>query len=628
MRRRDVSKALVASAAGAALLPRQTQAQTCTAPCYPQTAAEAAAGVTPTNTSYPPGNVFRYGAVADGVADDAPAIMRALSCNSVVFFPNTSFIPSTATTAPPGEPKNNYTIMQPIYILPSSPINLTFLGESRTATIIQPGMVDLTTGDMTQRQGINAMFVNMQANGKVSWRNLRLSNQIPGVVFTGYAISAIANGGRGSCQPIYSGSMENCWFDLGLGTAAGPGNSGFFQGGLDNFRVSNCTFEFQRGAFLLTGAGGGGDVIFTDNVLSQCTDYFIQHTDATNANIISVKGLHAYGHWRGVLFNISNASSVLIEDVVLQASNDSHNAGGIGIGTFQNCTDLQITHCNVMTNVTIGTGATSVQLTFNACTGNVSNCTFDQVDTGILITGGTNRLSFNHVDVVNSLTAAFRVNGGGSGVITASDCNWSDGQLHLATFTTTASFDFYLNNCRIVNAGLGGNSGARNLSPATSGLTLCHGCVIGQTNPSAAAQIYIDGAGTGDFVLSSPIFLGTPPLAIQNPSATQQGSMGRQAVVFSSSMTFNASYWDEFVVTADSSMGFVINAPTNPVQGKRITVMIRNVSGGTLGAVGWNSVFKMAPWTQPANANSRSIDFRYDGVNWIEVSRTPADVPT
>src|SRR5262249_13136060 len=157
---------------------------------------------------------------------------------------------------------------------------------------------------------------------------------------------------------------------------------------------------------------------------------------------------------------------------------------------------------------------------------------------------------------------------------------WSDGQLHLVTFTTMASFEFQLTNCRLVNAGLSGNSGARNLSPATSGLALCHGCVIGSTNASAAAQAFLDAARTGDFVPSAPIFLGTPPLAIQNPGAMQQGSIGRQAVTFASGMTFNAAYWDEFVVSATSAAAFTINTPVNAVSGKRITVMIRNVSGG------------------------------------------------
>jgi hypothetical protein len=71
--------------------PKQTEAQTCTAPCYAQTAAELAAGVTPTNFKYPVGNILRYGADPTGVADSSTAVQSALNVaiatNGVMFVP-------------------------------------------------------------------------------------------------------------------------------------------------------------------------------------------------------------------------------------------------------------------------------------------------------------------------------------------------------------------------------------------------------------------------------------------------------------------------------------------------------------------------------------------------------------
>jgi hypothetical protein len=78
MLRRDVPKALLASAAGAAVVAQQAQAQSCTPPCYPATATETAAQVTPSNLTYPPGDLRRYGAVGDGVADDTAAVSKLL----------------------------------------------------------------------------------------------------------------------------------------------------------------------------------------------------------------------------------------------------------------------------------------------------------------------------------------------------------------------------------------------------------------------------------------------------------------------------------------------------------------------------------------------------------------------
>ena len=44
-----------------------------------RTAAEVSAGVTPTDFTYEPGNVKRYGAVGDGTTDDTVAIQTALT---------------------------------------------------------------------------------------------------------------------------------------------------------------------------------------------------------------------------------------------------------------------------------------------------------------------------------------------------------------------------------------------------------------------------------------------------------------------------------------------------------------------------------------------------------------------
>lgn len=97
-------------------------------------------------------------------------------------------------------------------------------------------------------------------------------------------------------------------------------------------------------------------------------------------------------------------------------------------------------------------------------------------------------------------------------------------------------------------------------------------------------------------------------------------------ITYSASMTPDASLGDMQVITATNGTAFTINAPSSGLTGQEMELMIRNTSGGALGVATFNAVFKMTAWTQPANGFSRTIYFRNDGTNWVEVGRTAADV--
>jgi hypothetical protein len=103
-------------------------------------------------------------------------------------------------------------------------------------------------------------------------------------------------------------------------------------------------------------------------------------------------------------------------------------------------------------------------------------------------------------------------------------------------------------------------------------------------------------------------------------------TLARAVITYATTMATDASVANAFSITATDGVAFTVSAPTNPVTGRQITYTIRNGTGGALGTATWNAVFKMAAWTQPATATSRSITFIYDGTNWVELSRTPADV--
>jgi len=99
------------------------------------------------------------------------------------------------------------------------------------------------------------------------------------------------------------------------------------------------------------------------------------------------------------------------------------------------------------------------------------------------------------------------------------------------------------------------------------------------------------------------------------------------SLTYSASMTPNSLLGNIFEIVANNGTAFTINAPTNPRKGRKLTFVLFNVSGGALGAATWNAIYKMAAWTNPANANNRAITFYFDGSSWREINRTTVDIP-
>lgn len=101
-------------------------------------------------------------------------------------------------------------------------------------------------------------------------------------------------------------------------------------------------------------------------------------------------------------------------------------------------------------------------------------------------------------------------------------------------------------------------------------------------------------------------------------------------MTYSASMTPDADAANIHQAFCSNGTAFTINAPSGTASaGQKLTIRLSNTSGGALGAVTWAAGYKLAAWTQPANGFSRSITFFYDDATpaWIEISRTPADVP-
>lgn len=141
--------------------------------------------------------------------------------------------------------------------------------------------------------------------------------------------------------------------------------------------------------------------------------------------------------------------------------------------------------------------------------------------------------------------------------------------------------------------------------------------VVG-SNPPTINPLY-NISGSGNITLATGTF--TQVVATRR-------SLGIQAIVYSASMTIALGSGAAALIVATNNTAFTINAPTGtPLSGDELEVTIKNTSGGALGAVTWNAIFKMSAWTQPATGFSRAILFRYDGTNWVQKSQTGVDIP-
>jgi hypothetical protein len=84
----------------------------------------------------------------------------------------------------------------------------------------------------------------------------------------------------------------------------------------------------------------------------------------------------------------------------------------------------------------------------------------------------------------------------------------------------------------------------------------------------------------------------------------------------------------QLLLEVTDGVAFTIAAPTRPREGVEIVLDIYNNSGGAMGAITWNTAFKLAAaFTNPANTKHRLIAFyRAKDSVWRELYRSTADL--
>ena len=162
MRRRDLSKVILASAAGS-MLSTATRAADNTVH-EARTRAEAEAGVSPSDTRYAPGDVRRYGARGDGLTNDAPAFQAAID---VARRPN-----SGTAYAPQGSAGTVLVPAPDVYYLLTSALDCTFAGNANqhgitmradcAPNLASPAIIARHTGHVFDLTGCDsAVFENI-----------------------------------------------------------------------------------------------------------------------------------------------------------------------------------------------------------------------------------------------------------------------------------------------------------------------------------------------------------------------------------------------------------------------------------------------------------------------------------
>jgi len=114
--------------------------------------------------------------------------------------------------------------------------------------------------------------------------------------------------------------------------------------------------------------------------------------------------------------------------------------------------------------------------------------------------------------------------------------------------------------------------------------------------------------------------------------ASRQGPWGDgrhqlDALAFDTTLTPDCGFSNEFLVTPTDARDFSIRSPLNPSFGQRIGITIRNPSQGAVGTCSWEPIFKMGAWQNPRGGHSRSVEFMFNGTDWLEISRTAQDIP-
>jgi len=302
---------------------------------YPQTAAELAAGVTPSNYAYPPGDVRRYGAVGDGTTNDTTALANALLVGGRLML----------------TPGATYLVSSQLTISVDRTDMVGFGATIKAANSTNYEHVLYATG----RTGIAVRGLTVDVNQ--SNRSASLTTRSNGIYLDGCT------------EPL----VDRCTVKNAIGSASVPGIGIAFAGNTLRGRIANCVTS-DCGV-----SGKAADGIYTSGTQNLVTDCIAINCNDTGAVIESsnhsgIIGLTTRGC--GAVFAITNATNTAVDgnyaDAVTGYDWTATVTGGIQIGNPLSTSTGNLRNTRV-SNVTLhnvsGTGpALNVRATGSAIT--------------------------------------------------------------------------------------------------------------------------------------------------------------------------------------------------------------------------------------------------------------------
>lgn len=452
--------------------------------------------VTPVNFSYPAQTGVRYGPnTTPGTTDMANALQAAIDSAS----PSSTSVQITAQNG----------LSKPLLIRSTTQQSTGINGNGRVSTILQP----LTTSIATAPVSINALIINQNSNESLRLAHLR---QFDASGYTGYFMYAVPGGGAdGSCKPAFSMVVDDCWF------SPASTNSGIFYGFFSNLQMVDCVFESTKNGCIVMVAGtnpsgSSSDILATNITMNACFDSFLfGSVDALVKAMLTVNGLHAYGHLRGPIMEITNGQVLKFNNISVEA--DPGNFGSVGLFKLTDCITVQGTNSSCKSRSGVPQGAIAIQV-INGQTGKYSNIVSDCL-VGVQFSGaGVVDVTFDNCDFSGTQALPINIGLQISGSTQSGQAIFRNCRFNFANFqnfihssgANTMNWLFY--GCEFLNAGMNATGTNYNIDIALAGNVLFdENCKFGQTSGTAAATHYLNANGAGTVAISDPIVTGAIP---------------------------------------------------------------------------------------------------------------------